>query len=104
MGHPVERLEAPEFLTSSIEVITSIIGDHYICLLHHPIMPDPVLLQGLHIQDSDFSRKHAGNSKQYHFVAPKISSKQQMQVLSVRQRRGPPSDLPSHSLNLHTVM
>ena len=38
-----------EFLTSSIEVITSIIGDHYVHLLHHSIMPDPVFLQGLHV-------------------------------------------------------
>ena len=66
-------------------------------------MPDPVLLQGLHIQDSDFSRPHTGNSKQYHFITPKISSKQQMQVLSVRQRRGPPSDLPQPQPPHHIV-
>ena len=54
MGHQVDHSETPELLTSSIEVITSIIGDHYVCLLHHPIMPNPVLLQGLGIQNSNF--------------------------------------------------
>ena len=82
MGRQVDRLKTPE-LTSCIEVVTSIVCDYYICLLHHSIMPDPVLLQGLGVEHSNLGTPHARNRKQNCFITPKISSEQQMQVLSV---------------------
>ena len=77
MGHSVECSDALE-LTSSIEVITCIVSDHYVRLIHHPVMTNSVFLQGLHIQDSDFDRPQARNSKQYYLITPKISPEQQV--------------------------
>ena len=54
-----ERLEAPEFLTRSIEMAVPVVSNKNICILHHPVMTNPVLLQGLRVQDSDFDLPHA---------------------------------------------
>ena len=59
VGHLGERSEAPEFLTCSIEMVVSIVSYNNICILHPPVMMNPVLLQGLHVQDSDFDFPHA---------------------------------------------
>ena len=40
-------------LTSSIKVIDAIIHNHNIRLLHSPIIPDPILLQGLRVEYCD---------------------------------------------------
>ena len=86
-------------LTSCIKMVYTIISDHHICLLHSPIVPDPVLLQGLCIEYSNPCPPHTWHSKQHCLVTPKISSEQQVQVLLVWQRRSPPSDLPCLNLN-----
>ena len=59
VGHSDGRSEAPEFLTRSIEMAVSIVSYNNICVLHHPVMMNPVLLQGLCVQDSDFDLPHA---------------------------------------------
>ena len=82
MGRPVDRLKTPK-LTSCIEMIASIVCDNYVCLFHHSVMPDPVLLQGPGVEYSNPDTPHTRNHKQYYFIAPKISLEQQMQVLSV---------------------
>ena len=50
VGRLGEHSEAPEFLTRSIEVVVSIVCNNNICLLHPPVMMNPVLLQGLCVQ------------------------------------------------------
>ena len=99
MGRHVGHLKK---LTARIKMATAIVRDHHVCLLQSSIMPDPVLLQGLGVKYSNLGTPHTRHSKQDCFVTPKISLEQQMQVLFERQRRGPPSDLPS--LNLHTIV
>ena len=59
VGRLGELSEALEFLTRSIEMAVSIISYNNICILHPPVMTNPVLLQGLHVQDSDFDLPHA---------------------------------------------
>ena len=98
----MDRLKKMAELTCCIKMVTAIICDHHICLLHSSIMPDPVLLQGLGVKYSYPSPPHAWHSKQDCFVTPKISLEQQMQVLLKRQGRRPPSDLPC--LNFHSII
>ena len=59
VGHSDGHSEASEFLTHSIEMAVSIVSKNNICILHHSVMTNPVLLQGLHVQDSDFDLPHA---------------------------------------------
>ena len=91
-------------LTGSIEVIDTIVYYHNISLLHSPIVPDSVLLHGLQIEHCNLHWPHTGHGEQHHLVTPKISSEQQVKILSIRQRRGPPSGLLHLLLNLNTIM
>ena len=104
MGCPVDRLEVLEFLTSSIEMAVPIVSQDNISILKCPVMTNPVLLQGLHIQDSNFDLPHKRNSKQHHLIAPEISPEQQMQVLFIRQWWNPPPALICCTLNPDTVL
>ena len=58
VGRLGECSEAPEFLTHSIEMVVSIVSYNNISILHPPVMTNPALLQGLHVQDSDFDLPH----------------------------------------------
>ena len=40
-------------LTRSIEVIMCIVHNHNVCCIHHPVMMNPVFLQGLRVQDGN---------------------------------------------------
>ena len=80
-------------LTSSIEVIDAIVYYHNISILHSPIMPDSIFLHGLRIEHCNLHWPHTGHGEQHHLITPKVSSEQQVKILSKRQRRGPPSGL-----------
>ena len=54
-------------------------------------MMNPVLLQGLGVQDSDLHQPHAGHGVQDHFITPEVPPMKQSQVLLKGQRWVPPS-------------
>ena len=73
-----ERSDAPEFLTCSIKMVVSIVCYDDVCLIQSPVMTDPVLLQGLRIQDSNLHRPHARDIIQYYLITPEIPPEQQV--------------------------
>ena len=77
--------------THGIEVVHSIEGDHDISTIGPPVMPDPVLLQGPHVEHSDLHGPHAGNCIQYNLIFPKIMLQQTTKVLLGGQRWVPAS-------------
>ena len=78
VSHLDGRSDAPEFLTRSIEMVVSIVCYDNVCVFHRPVMTNPVFLQGLRVQDSDFHGPHARDSIQYYFITPEIPPEQQV--------------------------
>ena len=74
-------------------MIGTIIYDHYICLLQMSVVPDSIFLQGLGVQHSNPRRSHARPGEQHHVVTPKVPSQHEVEVLTIRQGRSPPSRL-----------
>ena len=64
-------------LTHNIEVIMCIVCNHNVCCIHHPVMTNPVFLQGLRIQDGDLQGPHTRDSIQYYLITPEIPPEQQ---------------------------
>ena len=47
VGRHVDHLRKLNFLTSSIKMVAPIVSNDHVCVLHGPIMSNPVFLQGL---------------------------------------------------------
>ena len=74
-------------------MVAPVVRHDHVCVFHGPVMPDPVLLHGFGVENSDLDRPHAGHNKQYNLITPEIPPEQQVEVLSERQRRSPPPSL-----------
>ena len=85
--------------TCSIEVIHGTESDHNISIIQPPVMMDPVLLQGPHVQHGELHQPHAGNSVQDYLITPEVLLKHQPQVLLKGQRWVPISLLICPLLN-----
>ena len=79
--------------TCSIKVVGGIEGDHYISTIKPSVVPDPVLLQGTHVEHGDLHTPRAGYGIQYNFIAQEVTVQQQTKVLLVGQRWVPVSAL-----------
>ena len=62
-------------------MVHSIVCDDDIGLLHHLVMPDPVLLKGLHVQHCDLHQPHTRDGMQYYLITSEIPPEQQVTVL-----------------------
>ena len=54
-------------------MVHGIEGDHDISTIKPPVVPDPVLLQGPHVEHGDLHRPHAGYGIQYNLITPEIT-------------------------------
>ena len=66
-------------------MVHCIVCDDDICLLHHLVMPDPVLLKSLCIQHCDLHWPHTRDGMQYYLIIPEIPPEHQATVLLERQ-------------------